>query len=297
MTYHYADAIVVLAHSLTAAKAIQDVIHLRGFDQVVCATIANGAAAITQFRPDLLVVAPGTETEAANQIIAELKPLIPVIYVVDAFNEEAFIAAFDAGARDYLVQPVHDTYLISRILIALQAQRQRQHLNQRNRVLKTLGGIGEYSNVFTTAHFMQLLKDEAQRLDRDNKPNLSLLAVEVQHHNPDKKAQFAFHQTLYRDIGRLLMETCRGGDIVGEYFEDKFMVLFPHTSLKGAQNAQNRVIEKLTRYAQRMANTPNRLHLATGSADYSNCLHYEDLLNKTIEALKDDKTAQTSDPS
>ncbi len=286
MSNHFADAIVVLSRNIDSAEAIKKTINLRGFDQVLCGKLDDGAALLQQNQPDLLLIEPQGDTITAQRLLKKLKSTVSVIYLADRFEEEQFFTTFDAGARDYLVKPVPDAYLMSRVLIALENQRTQQRLDQQQRVLLSLGAIGQDSKVFTTNQFIKLIKEEVIQLSRHNEPMLSLLMLQLTNNNTDVKEKQKCQKKLYADVAEILLKTCRGNDITGEYFEDKFAVLFPKTLLNGAKSAAKRIEKEVKDYIQQYQGSPNQLELAIGVADFEDCLHYEDLLNKTSQTLK-----------
>lgn len=278
----HADTIAILSNSLDSAESIKEMIHLRGFDKVQCSTLANSNETLKK-EPDLLIIEGGDEALAS---IKTLATKTPIIFLAETFNEEQFITAFDAGAKDYVVKPVTAAYLMSRILIALENKQGQQLFSQQQRILEALGAIGEDSKVFTTEHFIRLLKEEVYELDRNNLPSLSVLMLQLTNNNPDKKARYTFKKSLYADVAKLLLKTCRGSDIVGEYFEDKFAVIFPKTTLAGAQNAVDRIISRIENHITPFKNTDNEIMFAYGMSDFTGCVHYEDLLNKSLNQMK-----------
>ncbi len=286
MNNHFADAIYIVGHTQAHAEEMKSSINLRGFDRVKCYSLDQAAAIITDHPPDLIIIDPEGKYKEAIGLIGNFQHTVPVIFLAETFEEDLFLNCFDAGAKDFLVKPVNSSYLVSRVLLALDSRRLREQLEQRDVVLKDLAVIGKYSNVFTTEHVVKMLKREVERLSGENLPALSLLVVQLEGFDTRLAVDADFKRFLYHHVANILIRCCRGSDIIGEYFEDKFAIILPSTGVDGAETVSTRVIERLDGQPMRYGNEEVRLSLRIGAADFSGCLHYEDLLNKAMENLK-----------
>lgn len=286
MNTHFADAIYIVGYTQAHAEEMKPSISLRGFDRVKCYALDQAGVIIRDHPPDLVIIDPQGHDQEALALIANLRHSVPVIFLAEGFDEDLFLSCFDAGAKDFLVKPVNPSYLISRILLALDSRRLREQLGQRNVVLRELSVIGRYSGVFTTEYLVKMLKREVENLSRDDSTPLSLIVVQLEGFDTRLAVDSTFKQVLYRQVADALMRCCRGADIIGEYFEDKFAIILPSTGINGAETVSARILERLDNQPLRYGDENVRLALRIGAADFSGCLHYEDLLNKAMESLK-----------
>ena len=198
--------------------------------------------------------------------------------MAEQFNEDSFLACHDAGVLDFLINPVPGSYLLSRILHALKAKRLNNLLSQREHLLSDLGIVSERSGVFTTAHMLKLLKNEETLQAKNPTRPLSLMLLKVSgYKHPLKPGD---EHKLYHRVAEVLKECCRSLDVIGEFLEDKFVVILPGTPLEGAQSLCNRVLQRLDNTQLSGQDSIITLQAKAGIANYDSCHHYEDLLNK-----------------
>lgn len=267
------DAIYIVTASPARAEAIQQVMALRGFDEVVCTSLRgiDWSTKTETALPALLIVdAEGDETALLAfmaTVPAGLKPLV----LADRFDESVFLACHDAGARDFLVKPVPDAYLISRVISTLQEHRLAQIARQKEQILEELGVISSRSGVLTTNYLLKQLEVGVKIVEADPAQDLSILMVAFQGGQPSQ-------------LGSLLKESARGLDWVGEYFLDKFVVVLPQTGKRGALALGRRIFQRLQQ--GHGGGGVSGLRLRMGAAEYKGCRHYEELLNQALSQLQ-----------
>jgi two-component system KDP operon response regulator KdpE len=84
---------------------------------------SRAAAAVRRYRPDVLLVDPGSDPVA--EVVEELHSLSPSPVLVLASSDDPWdaIAALDAGADDYLARPFQVEELLARLRVALRRGR------------------------------------------------------------------------------------------------------------------------------------------------------------------------------
>src|SRR5262249_51825113 len=92
-----------------------------GFKTVEAISAKDGLRAITQERPDLILLDLGLPDEDVVSVIRQLREwsALPVIVLSARGDETNKIAALDAGADDYLTKPFGVGELLARIRVAL----------------------------------------------------------------------------------------------------------------------------------------------------------------------------------
>ncbi len=282
----FADSIYIIAQTTAAAEQLKAMIAVRGFDRMKCFTFDDVNAAISQEVPDLVLIDSEGARERAIDLVGSFAEPVSVIYLAEAFQEEEFLNCFDKGATDFLIKPVPPSYLASRVILALDDGRLRQQLVQRDGVLRELGVIGPDSRVFTTQYLVKLLKDNVEMLTLDSPVPLSLLIMQIEGFNTSLAVNVHFKKILYAQVAERLLGCCRGSDVIGEYFEDKFALVLPNTGLNGATVVARRILQRLSGFVIPFENQNVQLTVHIGAADFSGCIHYEDLINKALEGLK-----------
>ncbi|HEY9746020.1 MAG TPA: hypothetical protein V6C99_07365, partial [Oculatellaceae cyanobacterium] len=111
------DVIYIVSRSHTRAEAYRQVIDLRGVDEIVTLPFESVMAQILKKPPVLVIL--DTEAEdipTALQLLTQLPSNIKRIMLADAFDEEVFLSAYDRGARDFLIKPVPNAYLVATLI-------------------------------------------------------------------------------------------------------------------------------------------------------------------------------------
>lgn len=267
------DAIYIVTASPARAEAIKQVMVLRGFDEVVCASLKaiDWKAMAQAAHPALLIVDAEGDEAALLSFMTNLPSGIKPLVLADRFDESVFLACHDAGARDFMVKPVPDAYLMSRIISTLQEHRLAQIARQKDQILEELGVISTRSGVLTTNFLLKQLEVAAKAVEADPAQDLSILMVAFQGGQPSQ-------------LGSLLKESARGLDWVGEYFMDKFVVVLPQTGKRGALALGRRLFQRLQQ--GHGGGTASGMRLRMGVAEYKGCPNYEALLNQALGQLQ-----------
>ena len=282
------DVILVVAHSIERARTIRESINLRGFDSVECMVMSDFSQKLddpSHLQADLLMLDPEGSYNEALGLMNRLPSNLPVLFFAESFNEELFLNTFDAGAKDFMVKPVSTSYLVSRVLIALDACRLQGQLRQRTGLLKELSVVGIHSGLLTTAFFLKALQEAVQEMISGNLPCLSVLMIELDdvpvawRNHPD------FKKVVYREISTRLSQCCRGSDILGEYFQDKFAAVLPGTNLAGTRTLSHRLEQHLNGIKVPIGDDWLTLSIRMGTADFGESLNADDMLNRAMHNL------------
>lgn len=278
------DAIYIITGTPERAEAIKQAIVLRGFDEIVCVPVNQAERLLVQNPPALAIIDADGQSDQILPLMASMPASVKSLVLVEQFDESVFVACHDAGARDFLVKPVPDAYLVSRIIKTLQEHRLEQISSQKDAILVEMGVLSLCSGIFTTSYLLKLLKQVADQSSQDEQDALSLVIVELggyQSPLPD-----LYQQILMTQVGAILKECSRGLDSVGEYYMDKCAVILPQTGKRGATALGKRILERLNGLSVQGPNGPFLLEVRLGVADYTGCRHYEDLLNRALDSLK-----------
>lgn len=278
------EAIYMITATPALAEVIKQPLVLRGFDEIVCLPLDSDQALLQTNPPALVIIDAGSETESLLKWMRAIPASVNSLVLAPAFNEEVFVACHDAGARDFLVKPIPDAYLVSRIIQALSEHRKTQIDAQKDRILVEAGVLSANSGLFTTSHLLKRLKQECEQLLPDAPAPLSLLLVELQGYQSPLPE--AYQNALMKQVGQILKESARGMDIVGECFMDKCAVILPDTGKRGATALGKRILQRLQGLPFQGPNGELQLQVHMGVGEYTGCRHYEDLINQAMAHLK-----------
>lgn len=270
MSINYADRIYIVTETPEQGQELRASISLRGFDRVKCYSVSDLEAILMARPPDLLILDAGGQTEDVVRLIASAPcALPPTIWLVETYEPEQFLTCYDAGARDFLVQPVDPAYLVSRVLLALDERHLAEQLAQREAILKELSVMSVQTDLYTEPYFKQFVKRE---LTGGYPAKLSLLLLEIS--TPTLGLEG-------RHIASLLKQCCRCADLVGEWgSEHHYAILLPDTDIEGGTTVAHRI----QTHVQQSAALGGNLYM--GVTDALNCVEVETLFHRVTQALQ-----------
>jgi len=197
------------------------------FPKLVASALSNGM-------PDLVLVDTaligGIESTDwwRNSTDSDLDATVPVIFVSDDKTTEAEVAAFEAGAADFIAKPFHPRVLQARLNMHLQARRSQQQLNN-------IARVDALTSICNRREFDLRLMNEWRRGARTGN-SLALLMIDV-----DKFKEYNDHHGHLRGDECLVavaqvLNSCmqRTGDLIARYGGEEFVVLLPDSDLDGA---------------------------------------------------------------
>lgn len=273
------DSIHIVTQTTERAEAIKQAITLRGFDEIHIFSFDQAMTQISANPPILAILDLEGSQEKTELLMAKMPPGIKSLILAEAFDESHFVNCYDQGAVDFLVKPVAEAYLVSRVIYLLQAYRQEQIIHQKNSILVEMGVLSPVSKVFTTFYLLKQLKKYADDVSKNRFEALSILIIRLDGYQAILADEQ--HDRLMFQVGNILKDCGRGLDEVGEYFTGKFVFILPKTGNKGAIALSKRIQARLNELV-----FPNfKLKVDVGTADYETCRDYEDLLLKAMENL------------
>lgn len=101
-----------------------------GFQIVAVETAAQALSAVTQAKPDLMILDLGLPDLDGMDVIRQVRTggALPIIVLSVRSDEPGKVAALDAGADDYMVKPFGVEELLARVRLALRHRLQQKGL-------------------------------------------------------------------------------------------------------------------------------------------------------------------------
>jgi diguanylate cyclase (GGDEF)-like protein len=165
---------------------------------------------------------------------------VPVIFFSDDKSTEAEVAAFEAGAADFIAKPFHPRVLRARLNMHLQARESQRQLNN-------IARVDGLTSICNRREFDLRLMTEWSRGARTGQP-LALLMIDV-----DKFKEYNDHYGHLRGdecliaVAQILNGcTQRTSDLIARYGGEEFVVLLPDSDLEGALTVAEDCLEALT---------------------------------------------------
>lgn len=162
--------------------------------------------------------------------------------------------------------------------------RQNAELQEKNRLLEELAATDGLTGLYNRRYFQQRLAEEISRCVR-YETVLALAMIDVDYFKGYNDAcGHPQGDRLLKEIGRLLKENVRDGDVVARYGGDEFAVIFVEMDSLVAQKAGERIREAVEAYAA--AADGELITVSIGVASYpKDASSADELIQKADEAL------------
>jgi diguanylate cyclase (GGDEF)-like protein len=249
-------------------------------------TAQDGETALALARerqPDLVLldlVMPGLDGLQVTRALKADEALrsVPVVILSARQAPADKVAAFDAGADDYVTKPFSLDEIDARIKANLRKrelylglEEANRRLREANARLKELARTDEKTGLANYRSFRHRLEEELRRAMRYGTP-LSLAMIDLDDFKTvnDRFGHAAGDRTL-RSVARVLRTAARVTDFVARYGGEEFAVLLPHTGPTEALRVAQRIRRAVAGgHHTEGAGPAFRLSLSVGIAAFPN---------------------------
>ncbi|MEB3286307.1 MAG: diguanylate cyclase [Vampirovibrionales bacterium] len=269
------DTVVVCAKNQEAANAIKAQLSLR--NEPVFAVSHQALADLE--KPPLLLILDVRELAAALADCPWIHK-VPTLVLAERFDEEQFLSARDLGVLDYLLHPVSPAYLLAKVIDALKQIQEKHQSESYRKLLGQLGAIRERSGVFSTAQTLNRLDQAIADYCADPESPYSLLLLSWR--NMPSPCPKPMETVIYQTIARKIRSVARANDWVGEYMEEKFLIVLPNTTVEGANAFGARLLQKLKAPIHVLTHGDVLLTFSIQVAEYQQGQHYEAWLKRAL---------------
>lgn len=251
------ETILILGHSPEGSlPSWANDIQLRGFNQIAYQSFAHWEKLGTfDFVPQVLLLDVNQVEGVPERLMAWVKD-VPTLVLLNELNEDALIYWHDFGAVDVLARPagqVEQTYLMTRILNALERGSLLNRLEQREKLLASSGVYDADVRLFNAPYWEQLVYDALRQLPQSDQHQedvsrqvFSLVSVQLVSALTGEPVRFG-ESGCYKALADEVVSVCRGTDIVGRFGQDYLGVLLPATRQHQAEILCQRLDNALTR--------------------------------------------------
>ncbi len=243
------------------AALISDILTAANYQVITACDGEEALAQVERRHPDLVILDIRMPKMDGYQVCEKIKAdpatrMIPVMLLTSTYRDAADkVRGFDAGADDYVTQPIGHRELIARVTALLRVkalyderlrrqqalERLTAELQESNAVLRAANEeLGRLANrdaltgLYTRQHFYERLDNEMGRAKRFHH-SLTVVRVKI-----DGFRELSAHlglpgaDAILRGVAATIRGIVRGMDIVARTGSDEFALILPETDTPGA---------------------------------------------------------------
>ena len=192
---------------------------------------------------------------------------VPILFVSSVgADENQIFRGYEAGAVDYIFEPVDPIILTAKVNVFLELYRQRRELEEKTRFLiKTIEKQEEYkriiegqnralkelairdglTGIFNYRHFQELLQREVEYAKRyGNEISCMMLDLDFFKEVNDSHGHL-FGDFVLREFADLIAREIRSTDILARYGGEEFVLLLPNIDLDRARFVAEKIRKKV----------------------------------------------------
>jgi len=246
---------------------------LRDVDSIIESTVEKAIESCRKYIPDTIIIFIHDYSSRFFEICkaVRLDPVLkntPILFLLDSYEEEYILSAFDAGISDYIVLPSRDSEVLMRVIWCLQRSEYQRDLEKKEVLLAELGVINKETGSYTPEYTAKVFSNEIATAQKYKNPTV-LMAISV-----DKAFKGLISDTL---LAGVINKSIRHADILGMPEEGKFYVILPKTRVEGVCTVYERIKNNAT----------NDFTVSIGACELEEGMTFEELSKHTLKALDD----------
>ena len=202
----------------------------------------NGQLALEQIRAELPevvlldVMMPGMSGFDVCQHLRKTPQheLVYIIMLTALTGNDDKVEGLDLGADDYVIKPFDISELLARIRVG-----------ERTVIKKREAIIDELTKAYNKNYFNLYLTQEVGRSER-YKRDLSLIITDIDYFKKvnDTYGHLVGDKVL-KEVAQVLIQQCRGSDIMARWGGEEFVFLLPETNLAKGQRVAERICQTI----------------------------------------------------
>lgn len=229
------------------------------YDMVTAGSIAEAQALLEKDGYDLAILDYMLPDGTGLDLLQRMRiKEVPAVFVTGSGDASVAVQAMKGGAYDYLLKDPERTYLkllpstIDKALRAFQLEQEHkkdveqmavmnEELSRMYEEVKLLS-LRDPLTGLANRRMMEIDLERSMALAKRGGSPLSVLMMDIDYFK--KYNDTHGHQAgdrLLKEVGNVLTEEVRTGDLVARYGGEEFLVLLPDTEIEGAVNTAERI--------------------------------------------------------
>lgn len=278
----YAPPIVLVADDDEILRMmLRQLLEKEGYQVVEAADGNECLAAYQRTRANIILLDAGMPGMDGFDCCAQLQTIpgskhTPILMLTGFEDPASIDRAFEAGATDYIIKPIHWSVLRQRLRLLIEKSQLYKKLEEANRQLRYIAAVDSLTQVPNRRYFNEYLNREWRRMAREQAP-LSLILCDVDFFKlyNDTYGHPAGDNCLKAVAGAISRAVQRPGDLVARYGGEEFAAILPNTTGENAAHV-----------AQKIQAEVKALQIAHANSRVSECVTLSQGIANTIPCHK-----------
>ncbi|HEX2689580.1 MAG TPA: diguanylate cyclase [Kofleriaceae bacterium] len=183
---------------------------------------------------DVVIASWALAAKGGHALLKRHTEIPPVLALDDVDASERRVAAFDAGADDYLSASTPIAELVARLASAMRRHRRQTRLREARDRAVLAATRDPLTGLFNRGYLQEAFALELKRASRSDRA-MSVVMIDIDHFKNinDKFGHVVGDRTL-REVAKRLLRTSRSTDTLARYGGEEFVVILAETGFANA---------------------------------------------------------------
>lgn len=203
---------------------------LRNVDAISSARYSDALISIKKSVPEIVLIYSANEHEDCLEVIQNIQAdekvkAIPILLVVDEYEQEFVLSAYDENITDYITLNMDDSEILIRVIASIKKGLLTNTVKKQLSLLKNLGIIDKQTELYASEYSDKIFENEFENLQSVNLSGVLMLISASE----ESKAVLSLPH-----LAQSIKNSVRSKDVVVHSSANRFYVLLEETDLKGA---------------------------------------------------------------
>ena len=235
------NSVLIIANNEQKGQLITEKTKLlRECDQINLVKSPEGISEINKNQPSLIIIY--NDSLGSINLIKDIREedtynKIPIIFVMDTFNEEILLNGYDAGIDDFFFLDEADSIILIRILLTLQKAVLYKQTDINNEILRAGGFLEKGSNIYLKEKAPIVLKQFFNQCIKDNSNDTVFMYIRPESIKSKKPKKDV--------LGKAIKRILRGDDVAAYGKGNGYYLILYNVKEENIEKIANRIKEKL----------------------------------------------------